>query len=275
MFLGFLWGFFWSWRAYLYQWRSRSQARCVTSRVAGCPVLTLLPPSHFAEPFVASAGVSCPPAHHPARQPLGRIRWEERRRVGGLPGVMEWVAKFETLGCKRAVEGQQPLWLPDGSSCWPAWPGDAALGTCGFRAQHLCLKWVYTLIFQHCFHWMVVDYEWGCVFTCRWGSLCWRKSRSWTSLLGGSAWLVDLLPGDSLASASGDIGSRCTPRCLSYLPLHWPSCWPSLCGSSGQPPSGRSPQTVRNHQGCPQFPTSSESHCPWRLKWQTTITNYN
>lgn len=135
--------FLWSWRAYLYQSRSRSQAHCVTSLVAGilcCPVLSLLPPSHFVEPLVASTGVSCCLARHPARQPLGRIRWEEQRRVGELPGVMEWVGKFETLGCKKAVEGQQPLWLPDESSCWPAWPGDAALGTCGFRTQHLCLK---------------------------------------------------------------------------------------------------------------------------------------
>lgn len=127
--------------SYLCRWRSRSQARCGTSLVAGtlcCPVLMLLPPSHWVEPSVASTGVSC----SPARQPLGRIRWEERRRVGGLPGVTEWVGKSETLGCRTAVAGQQPLWLPGESSYWPAWPGDAALGTCGLRAQHLCLKLV-------------------------------------------------------------------------------------------------------------------------------------
>lgn len=121
--------FFSAWRSYLCQSRIRSQARCATSLVAGilcCPVRTLLPPSHLVEASVASTGVSC----SPARQPLGRMRWEERRRVGELPGVTEWVGKFETLGCKKAVAGQQPLWLPDESSCWPAWPGDAAPGTC-------------------------------------------------------------------------------------------------------------------------------------------------
>lgn len=76
---------------------------------------------------------------------------------------------------------------------------------------------------------------------------------------------MGLPPGDSLASASGDIGSRCTPRRPTHPPLHWPSCWSSPCGSSGQPPAGRSPQKGRNLQGCPQFRTSSEIHCPWRL----------
>lgn len=52
----------------------------MTSLVAGtlcCPVLTLLRPSHLAELAVG-------------RRPLGRIRWEEQRRVGELPGVTEW-----------------------------------------------------------------------------------------------------------------------------------------------------------------------------------------
>lgn len=63
--------------------------------------------------------------------------------MGELPGVTEWAGKFETLGCSRkAVAGQLPLWLPGESSYWPAWPGDAALGTCGFTAQQLCLELV-------------------------------------------------------------------------------------------------------------------------------------
>lgn len=69
--------------------------------------------------------------------------------MGEHPGVTEWVGKFETLGCRKVVAGQQPLWLPGESSYWPAWPGDAALGTCGFRAQHLCLKLDCNFIFHH------------------------------------------------------------------------------------------------------------------------------
>lgn len=128
------------WRAYPYRWRSRGQARCVTSPAAA---LTLLLPSHLAEPSVdrGSTGEFC----CPAPRWLGRIRWEERRRAGEVPGVTGWAGKLETPGCTKAGERQEPRWLPAGSSCWPARPGDAAPGTCRTSP---CLNGVCTWIFQ-------------------------------------------------------------------------------------------------------------------------------
>lgn len=103
------------------------------------------------------------------------------------------------------------------------------------------------------------------VITYTWWSLCWVKSRSWTSLLGGSAWLSALPLEDSLVSELGDNESWRAPHSLLHLPPHQRSCCPSPPGSSVQPPSYRSPQKGRNHQGCPQSLTSTETHCPWTL----------
>lgn len=120
---------------YLYQWRSRGLARCVTSGVrGGGPCSThapLVPPSRSSPPS-SERTVACSPGRRSVLYPLRRAP----RRPLGAEG---WRGEAGTPGCRIAAGRQEPpplpLQPPAGNSCQIASPGAAALGTCCRKKQ--------------------------------------------------------------------------------------------------------------------------------------------
>lgn len=200
----------------------------MTSQVAGalrCPFLHRVHLFRFSQASfgkrktvgrgVAVHHSACHPAHWQQR----RMKCEEPMSLGQLHGAREWKGELETLGCEIAVERRTPLLLPAGNSCWPALPGDAVLETCRTKEGiFLCMVVQFSIVLccmmtKHLYMTLQINLLQDSILcrdlavlmmcecflvTYMWWSLCWVKSRSWTSLPSGSAWLSGLLREDSL-----------------------------------------------------------------------------